>query len=198
MYGFFVKPVAYAAANHSLFVATGTALLVLIGTNMFYLGFGLVFSYVKNMPWSGLGFTFLITVLTFQYYFLINGFWSKVQIQDSTTKFLDDDKNVYVFMSDENGNNINTLDNTATQAFKCSLSMAVAFACFSGRAGPLSALILVIIGTVFYELNRQIISNISVDYGGSMSIFCFGGFLGSAASLVLYFSGQRYIIKNHQ
>jgi hypothetical protein len=76
--------------------------------------------------------------------------------------------------------------------------MAVAFACFSGRAGPLSALILVIIGTIFYELNRQIISKLAVDYGGSMSIFCFGGFMGSAASLILYFSGQRYIINKHK
>ncbi len=100
MYGFFVQPVAYVGGNHSLFVATGTALLLLIGTNYSYVGFGLVFTYVKNMPWSGLGFTFLITVLTFQYYFLINGFWSKAQIQDSDTKFVDDNKHIYVYMSD--------------------------------------------------------------------------------------------------
>lgn len=33
------------------------------------------------MSWSGVGFTLLIAAFTFQLYFLINGFWSRVNLQ---------------------------------------------------------------------------------------------------------------------
>lgn len=41
------------------------------------------------MLWSGLGFTFLITVIVFQYYFVINAFWTKSNVQHSNTSFSD-------------------------------------------------------------------------------------------------------------
>jgi hypothetical protein len=49
----------------------------------------------------------------------------------------------------------------------------------------------VIFGTITYELNRQILTLFSVNVGGSATIFEFGGFLGAAASLVLYFTRHK-------
>ena len=75
--------------------------------------------------------------------------------------------------------------------------MVVAFSAILGRGGPLEILIMVIPGTIFYELSRQINSNFSVDVGGSMSIFAYGGFYGAAIALVLYFRKQRQLIQEH-
>ncbi len=55
---------------------------------------------MRSLSWSGIGFTFMITVIVFQYYFLINGFWSKAKLQNSVSGFLDSDKAFSVFLSD--------------------------------------------------------------------------------------------------
>jgi hypothetical protein len=49
--------------------------------------------------------------------------------------------------------------------------MCIAFAAIGGRGGPLEALVMVVIGVVTYELNRQILSLFSVNVGGTMTIF---------------------------
>jgi len=54
---------------------------------LFYLGFGLVLGYMKHLSFSGLGFTLLITAMTFQWYFIVNAFWSKSRIQPSLQSF---------------------------------------------------------------------------------------------------------------
>ena len=46
-------------------------------------GFGLLFSYLKRLAWSGLGFAFLITALAIEFYPLANAFWIKAGIQDN-------------------------------------------------------------------------------------------------------------------
>jgi len=38
-------------------------------------------TYVTGLKWSGFGFALLITVLCYQYYFLISAFWTKTDIQ---------------------------------------------------------------------------------------------------------------------
>jgi hypothetical protein len=63
--------------------------------------------------------------------------------------------------------------------------MSIAFAAIGGRAGYLEALLIVIIGTIGYEINRQTISIFSVDTGGSMGIFLFGGIMGSVIAFLL-------------
>lgn len=65
------------------------------------------------------------------------------------------------------------------------LSLTIAFSAFVGRAGPLEILTLVLVGGFFYELNRQIIVQVNYDIGGSITIFMFGGILGSIASFIL-------------
>lgn len=80
---------------------------------------------------------------------------------------------------------------------KCSLANMIAFAAISGRAGPLEAAFMSVIGTFLYEINRQLVSRYSLDFGGSMTIFCFGGFYGSIVSLILYFCTQRESFEEH-
>jgi hypothetical protein len=47
------------------------------------IGLGGIMSYVGGLKWSGFGFAFLIVAMCFQYYFLVNGFWTKADIQDT-------------------------------------------------------------------------------------------------------------------
>jgi hypothetical protein len=75
--------------------------------------------------------------------------------------------------------------------------MVVAFSAILGRAGPLEILLMIIPGTILYELNRQINLNFSVDVGGSMSIFAFGGFFGAGIALILYFVKQKQLVQEH-
>ena len=49
------------------------------------IGIGGIMSYVTGLKWSGFGFALLITALSYQYYFLINAFWTKADIQNTTT-----------------------------------------------------------------------------------------------------------------
>lgn len=48
------------------------------------IGLGGIMSFVAGLKWSGYGFAFLILAMSFQYYFLINAFWTKADIQATT------------------------------------------------------------------------------------------------------------------
>lgn len=72
-------------------------------------------------------------------------------------------------------------------SIKCGLSILVAFSSILGRAGPLECLIVSLFGAMGFEFNRQIISNLAQDSFGTFSIFTFGGFMGLALGLILYF-----------
>ena len=138
-----------------------------------------------------MGFTLLITCFTFQYYFLINGFWSNVNIQESLFGFGGDTSFPVRLAEDYATGDSYSGGATAVHALKASLSMVVAFSAIMGRAGPLEALIMVIPGVILYELNRQLITRIGMDISASMSIFAFGGAFGIGVALILYFLKQR-------
>lgn len=101
-----------------------------------YVGFGLVFSLAQYKVWSSLGFTLLITALTFQLYFLVSGLWTNVNISQAN-KTLSWGGKLPVYLTDSNTSNVQTYGMTAVQAFKCALANSVAFAAIGGRAGPL-------------------------------------------------------------
>lgn len=151
------------------------------------------------MLWSGLGFTFLIVAGVVQWYVLVNGFWSKVNVQVANTDW--NKTYIATYLSDETSNTnaggIDTLGNTLVGAFKCGLSMSIIFAGIGGRAGPLEASIIVIVGTIIYELNRQILTLFSVGVGGSTYIFEFAGFAGATIAVLLAFTKQKDILSNH-
>lgn len=54
------------------------------------------------MLWSGLGFTFMITVGVIQWYVLVNGFWSKANVQVANTDW--SQTHIGTYLSDENAN----------------------------------------------------------------------------------------------
>lgn len=87
--------------------------------------------------------------------------------------------------------NVATYGNTAVGALKCALANSVAFAGIMGRAGLLPALIVTVVGSVMYEINRHLISRFCLDFGGSIGIFCWGGIYGSTLSLILYYRKHK-------
>jgi hypothetical protein len=137
-----------------------------------------------------LGFTFFITVVTIQIYHLISGFWNLVDI--STVNFnLSWSTTLPIFLADTDALNVATYGNTTVGALKCALANAVAFAGIMGRGGLLPALIVTVLGTISYEINRQLISKYCLDFGGSIGIFCWGGVYGSVVSLIMYFRKHK-------
>lgn len=156
-------------------------------------------TYVTGLKWSGFGFALLITVLCYQYYFLISAFWTKTDIQrtfadvsnNSTQgeQYFGDDYLIWV--SEIIGGAVRTFGCTATGAFKMALTITIAFSAVIGRAGPLEILIFVLIGGCLYELNRQIIVQVNYDIGGSITIFMFGGIQGGIAALILALTKQK-------
>ena len=149
-----------------------------------------MFSYLKRLTWSGIGFAFLITALCIQFYPLVNAFWTKTAIQKNPTAntFSGSSASNYfnLFLSNLEIIAGANYGNTVTTAIKCALSILVAFSSILGRAGPLECLIATLLGSMGFELNRQIISNLGQDSFGTFSIFTFGGFMGLALGVILY------------
>jgi ammonia channel protein AmtB len=150
-----------------------------------------VFGYTRRLIWSGIGFTFFITALSLEIYPLVNAFWTKVGLQSQNvpmTDFSYDQRNYSIFLANRDTSSVNTAafyGNCMTNALKCALSLAVAFSSVLGRVGHLECLLLVLFGTVGYELNRQIIQESQgADAFGTFYIFTFGGFMGLTAGLL--------------
>ena len=109
---------------------------------------------------------------------MMNCFWTKATIAWSypdIVRFTDEDKsyNFWLTNFDDDPGYLASL----TSGFRCALSNLVAFSSILGRAGPLEAFIVVVVGTIGYELNRQILYAFNIDSGGTNSIFIFGGFM---------------------
>lgn len=195
MYGVYARTTSYSLYStnglREYVAAVGIAISTIIGI-------GGIMSYVTGLKWSGFGFALLITALCYQYYFLINAFWTKADVQDT---FIDVNGNseshqyygdkFLIWVSEGFGTFFKTFGNTATGAFKMALCITIAFAGVVGRAGPLEILIFVLIGGGLYELNRQIISTEMYDIGGSNTIFMFGGFMGSVVAFLLGLTKQK-------
>lgn len=63
-------------------------------------GFGLIFSYLRKMAWSGMGFSLLICALCMQFYFMWNAFWIKADVLNANQRvFTDDDKTYNIYLS---------------------------------------------------------------------------------------------------
>lgn len=54
------------------------------------------------------------------------------------------------------------------------------------------------VGTGIYELNRQIVIRYAFDFGGSISIFCWGGVYGSVVSVMLYWRKHKKTAQEHE
>lgn len=115
--------------------------------NQPYLGFGLVFSYLKRLSWSSLGFSLLITATCVELYPLVNALYTKSIIQQNPIVNNFSNSKFSIFLSNYDIATGANYSNTITTAFKCALSLVVAFSSILGRAGPLQCLILAVLGT---------------------------------------------------
>jgi len=71
-------------------------------------------------------------------------------------------------------NNQNT-GNESAGAMRCALAIVVASSGIIGRGTPIDYLLLSVVGTFAFELNRQLAANIGLDHFGTFTIFGFGG-----------------------
>lgn len=116
------------------------------------LGFGLIFSYNKRLVFSGIGFTLLITILSVEWYFLFNAFWTKANFYNEGTDFNYDRRFVHIYLTnrDDATNLVERYRATLTDAVRCGLANSVAFSAILGRAGLVEAFVVSLIGTIGY------------------------------------------------
>ena len=150
-----------------------------------------MFSYLKKLMWSGIGFTFFITAMAIQMYPLVNAFWTKVRIVEWPVVEDFASKDYDYFLANADIGSANLYGNSMTNAMRAGLAVVVAFSSILGRAGALECLFVSLFGIVGYELNRQILINIGIDGFGTYSIFTYGGFMGLALGVILKFKEDR-------
>lgn len=81
MYGFFIRINSTSITSSEDFVVTALLfVLIILGKQIFYLGFGFALSYPFKLIWSSIGFNLLIVALSVQTFFLVNAFWTKASI----------------------------------------------------------------------------------------------------------------------
>lgn len=143
VYGFLIN-VEMATLNiSSVIIAIGLAILVIAGTIVNTIGFGLVFGYTRKLLWSGIGYSFFITALCIEIYPLINDFWTKTHLQRNNANIPDfsfDNKSYKLFLTDREttvNQQATFYGNSITNAIKCALSISIAFSSILGRAGNL-------------------------------------------------------------
>lgn len=141
MYGVYAHTTTYITINGGGLTEYVAAVGIAVAT---IIGLGGIMSYVTGLKWSGFGFALLITALCYQYYFLINAFWTKADVQDTfvaqngasqSLQYYGDD--FLIWVSDAYGTYFKTFGNTATGAFKMALTITIGFSAVVGRAGPL-------------------------------------------------------------
>jgi len=118
-------------------------------------------------------------------------FWFKTDIRNLGINFRSGIQFNNIFLTNEQQKvispalTVTALGACLTQALKCALANCVAFSGILGRAGPLAAFIIAIIGTIGFELNRAIVNYVYFDYGGTYTIFVYGGFMSLIIGLLL-------------
>lgn len=188
VYGFLGNIPPNVLNIQSVFITVMHGLLVIAGTSHCYVGFGLLFSYLKKLTWTGLGFTFLITALSIEFYPLFNAFWTRVNIPgytfQGTPNFTTSTINFNLHLTNAESRNY-TFGNTITMAIKCGLACSIGFSSILGRSGFLEATLVALIGGAGFELNRTIIMLYGADLTGTYFIFTYGGFMSLALAVLM-------------
>jgi hypothetical protein len=145
---------------------------------------------MKHLVWSGLGFNLMLTCFAIQLYPLFNALWGKLHLHQTADSF--SNKGFTLSLAAMDGTNYQ--NNSVTGAIKCAISLVVAFGSLIGRVGPLECLVLAVVGTAGYELNRSIVGGIGQDLFGSFTIFGFGGFMGVISGIIMRVRERRKFI----
>lgn len=142
---------------------------------MMLLGFGFLYTLMRRYAWSGVGFNYLITVITLQWAILVNGFWTNVHWR----RHLGADVFQFPPIPITIGSFVNADYVVAT--------LLISFGAVIGRVTPFQCLFIAFWGTIFASVNVSIgFEELKVtDPGGSMYIHVFGAAFGLAMSYVL-------------
>lgn len=155
------------------------------------IGFGSLFAYIRKLVWSALGFNLLIVCLSIEWFFLVYLFWFKTNIRGWGVNFADGTTWNNIWLTNQQFDSMNAqlsvsaIGSCLTEALKCALANCIAFSAILGRAGPLEAFFIAAFGTVGYELNRALVERLHWDYGGTYTVFTYGGFMSLAIGFLL-------------
>jgi len=144
---------------------------------MVFVGFGLLTSFLKKASYSGIGMNLMLAAFALQWSILVIGFFQSATVVQSTV----DGKWTSIILG---------IDNLIWGLYGCT-SVLVGLGSTLGRVPPFAQLIFVLIMIPFFGLNWWINNYFInfVDLGGSIHIFTFGAFFGSAFSWT-YSAGQ--------
>jgi len=191
IYGFLIWVPPYENTDPIGTVTFANITIIILTFFFVLLGFAALFSYHRKLVWSTLGFNLLIVCLTVEWYFLINLFWLKTDIRGIGMPFSAGTwyNNIWLtnsqFRTFDSSLKVSAVGQALTEAAYCGLANMIGFSAILGRAGPLEAFLISALGTVGYTLCKHVINYLFFDYGGSYTVFVFGGFMSLMIGLFL-------------
>eukprot|EP00457_Paulinella_chromatophora_P003679 gb/GEZN01003687.1/.p1 GENE.gb/GEZN01003687.1/~~gb/GEZN01003687.1/.p1 ORF type:complete len:503 (+),score=54.90 gb/GEZN01003687.1/:93-1601(+) len=131
---------------------------------MIFVGFGFLMTFLRKHAYSAVGFTFLVTAFTIQWYILCNGCWrnvfgEKVLIELSLDSFIFGDF--------------------------AAATVLITYGVLLGKVSAGQLLFISILETVAYSFNEIIAQKVLfvTDLGGTLLIHMFGAFFGMSCAL---------------
>lgn len=147
---------------------------------MMPIGFGYLVTFLRKYRYSGIGFTFLLTALIFQWSLIIVTFWRKVKNGDwSPFKW---SLELFILGMYSVGSHLITLGGII------------------GKVNIEQLMVLMIPQTVFYGLNWYVCQLVlkATDIGGSLIIHVFGCYYGLAATIWLSRKPMKSLQEAHE
>uniref|UniRef100_A0A4W4G657 Ammonium transporter AmtB-like domain-containing protein n=1 Tax=Electrophorus electricus TaxID=8005 RepID=A0A4W4G657_ELEEL len=134
---------------------------------MIFMGFGLLFTFLKRYSFGGVGFNFLISAFGLQWALLMQGWFHSLDSTDWTIKI-----------------GMKSLIN----ADFCVAGCLIAFGACLGKVSPIQLMVMTLCGVSLFAVEEYVILNLihAKDTGGSMVIHTFGGYYGLTISWILY------------
>ena len=135
---------------------------------MLLVGFGYYFTFLAKYGVGAIAFTYLVTMIAFQWSIFTQGFFS----------------NAYSGHWDY----ITISMRTSIDFLYSAFAVLITFACLIGKISPLQLIVVALIEIVFYSVNKEVlllgVYNIH-DCGSTIIIHCFGAYFGLSVAYIL-------------
>ncbi|OMJ90733.1 hypothetical protein SteCoe_6810 [Stentor coeruleus] len=133
---------------------------------MIFVGFALLYGFLRRYSWTGLGQNFIIGVFAAEFYLVYASIIHTIYKNESSLTLIIDGK--FLLCADF-----------------CAGAALVSFGVFIGKVSTLQMLIMAAYESFFYALNEHFVSNIfkTIDSGGGMTLHAFGCYFALAASM---------------
>ena len=137
---------------------------------MIFVGFALLFAFIRRYSWTGIGQNFIIGVFTLEFYLIFRSmfkYFSLDNFEDHSFKIL--------FGGDE-----------LFRGDFCAGAVLVSFGVLFGKVNTEQMIIMSLFETLFYALNEYLLADQleTIDVGGSLTLHAFGTYFGVLASLI--------------